>query len=459
MSGPAAREEAALVRGLGTWDATSITVGSVIGTGIFLTTADIARVLPHPGLILLVWVAGGLVTLAGALTYGELGAMFPRAGGAYVYLKEAYGPLWGFLYGWVAFLVIMCGGIAALSVGFAEYLGAFLPFFSTKNVLFAVSLGGWSWSVSGGQVAAVVTIAFLSAVNYAGLREGAGLQNVVTVIKIGSILALGLLGLVVPAPVAPALFASLPDTGLLASLGVAMIAVFWTFDGWYGAASMAGEMRTPERSLPRGLVAGTLIVTALYVLLNLAYLRALPVEAMGGSERIAEAAAGALFGPLGSRLVSLAVLISTFGCLSATILYAARIYLPMAEDGLFFRSLARVHPRFRTPGACILAQGLWSGLLALSGTYEQLYTYSTFAVVFFYGATGAAVLVLRRSRPEASRPYRVWGYPFVPAAFVLVSLAFVANTLLERPTQALAGLGLMALGLPAYAWWRARPRP
>jgi len=458
MSGDGPREEATLVRGLGTWDATSITVGSVIGTGIFLTTADIARVLPHPGLILLVWTAGGLITLAGALTYGELGAMFPRAGGAYVYLKEAYGPLWGFLYGWVAFLVIMCGGIAALSVGFAEYLGAFLPFFSTRNVLFTVGLGGLSWGVSGGQVAAVIAIAFLTAVNYAGLREGAGLQNAVTVTKIGSIVVLGLLGLAAPAPVAPALFAPLPATGLLAALGVAMIAVFWTFDGWYGAATMAGEMSTPERSLPRGLVGGTLIVTALYVLLNLTYLRAVPVEAMGGSERIAEEAAATLFGPAASRIVSIAVLISTFGCLSATILYAARIYLPMAEDGLFFRSLARIHPRFRTPGASILAQGLWSGLLALSGAYEQLYTYSTFAVVLFYAGTGAAVPVLRRTRPEASRPYRVWGYPWVPAAFVLVSLAFVANTLVERPTQALAGLGLMALGLPAYAWWRARAR-
>jgi APA family basic amino acid/polyamine antiporter len=459
MSGEAAREEATLVRGLGTWDATSITVGSVIGTGVFLTTADIARVLPHPGLILLVWVAGGLVTLAGALTYGELGAMFPRAGGAYVYLREAYGPLWGFLYGWVSFLVIMCGGIAALSVGFAEYLGAFLPFFSTRNVLFSVSLGGWPWSVSGGQAAAVAAIAFLTAVNYVGLREGAGLQNAVTVIKIGSILALGLVGVAAPAPVAPALLAPLPATGLLASLGVAMIAVFWTFDGWYGAATMTGEMRTPERSLPRGLVAGTLIVTALYVLLNLVYLRALPVAEMGSSERIAETAASALFGPVASRAVSLAVLVSTFGCLSATILYAPRIYLAMAEDGLFFRGLARIHPRYRTPGACILAQGIWSGLLALSGTYEQLYTYSVFAVVLFYAATGAAVLVLRRTRPEASRPYRAWGYPVVPAGFVLVSLAFVANTLVERPIQALAGLGLMALGLPAYAWWRARPRP
>jgi APA family basic amino acid/polyamine antiporter len=222
---------------------------------------------------------------------------------------------------------------------------------------------------------------------------------------------------------------------------------------------MTGEMRTPERSLPRGLVAGTLIVTALYVLLNLVYLRALPVAEMASSERIAETAASALFGPVASRVVSLAVLISTFGCLSATILYAPRIYLAMAEDGLFFRGLARIHPRYRTPGACILAQGIWSGLLALSGTYEQLYTYSVFAVVLFYAATGAAVLVLRRTRPEASRPYRAWGYPVVPAGFVLVSLAFVANTLVERPIQALAGLGLMALGLPAYAWWRARPRP
>lgn len=443
-----------LVRALGAWDATLITIGSVLGTGIFLTTADIARSVPHAGLILLVWAGGGLLTLAGALTYAELGGMFPRAGGLYHYLKEAYGPIWGFLFGWAAFFVIMSGGIAALGVGFGEYLGAFLPFFSTKHLIFAMPIGSWTWIVNGGQVAGVLAIVFLTVVNYVGLKEGAGLQNAVTLVKVVAIVGLGVVGLSVPALVKPALLAPLPSVNLLSVLGVGMIAVLWTFDGWYGATAMAGEMHDPEKSLPRGLVAGTVAVTVLYVLMNLVYLRALPVDAMPGQGRIAEAATAALFGPAGARLVSLLVLVSTFGCLSATILYCARFYLPMAQDGLFFPALARIHPRYATPAASIVAQGVWSSILTLSGTYEQLYTYVVFASFCFHAGLGAAVIVLRRARPDAPRPYRTWGYPLVPLAFILTSLAFVANTLVEKPVESLIGLGLVALGLPAYAWWR-----
>jgi APA family basic amino acid/polyamine antiporter len=221
---------------------------------------------------------------------------------------------------------------------------------------------------------------------------------------------------------------------------------------------MAGEMHEPEKSLPRGLVAGTVAVTLLYVLMNLVYLRALPVEAMPDQGRIAEAATAALFGPAGARLVSLLVLVSTFGCLSATILYCARFYLPMAQDGLFFPALARIHPRYATPAASIVAQGVWASVLALSGTYEQLYTYVVFASFCFHAGLGAAVIALRRTRPDAPRPYRTWGYPVVPIAFILTSLAFVANTLVEKPVESFIGLGLVALGLPAYAWWR-RQRP
>jgi APA family basic amino acid/polyamine antiporter len=447
-----------LVRGLGAVDGALITIGGIIGTGVFITTGDIARVLPHAGLILGTWVAGGLLTLAGALTYAELGAMFPRAGGQYHYLKEAYGPLWGFLFGWASFLVIMSGGIATLSVGFGEYLGSFVPFFSTRNVVLEPSLGPWRLAISGGQLAGALSIVLLSAVNYVGLREGAGLQNAVTVVKIGSLLALALLGFLAPAQASNPIGAPLPQTGLLAAVGVAMIAVLWTYDGWYNLTFLAGEMREPERSLPRGLIAGALAVTALYGLVNLVYVRALPVSAMAETGRVGEAAAAALFGPIGARLTSAAVLVSTFGCISSTILGVSRIYLPMAQDGLFFPALARVHPRYRTPAACIAAQGVWACMLALSGTYEQLYTYVIFAAVVFHAATGAAVFVLRRTRPEAPRPYRVWGYPVVPALFILASLALVVNTLRERPTESLFGLALLALGLPAYAWWRSRSR-
>lgn len=447
-----------LVRGLTTWDGTLLTIGAIVGTGIFLTTSDMARVLPHPGLILLVWLAGGLLTLAGALTYGELGAMFPRAGGLYHYVKEAYGPLWGFLYGWTAFLVIMSGGIAALGVAFGEYLGSFLPFFSTRHVLLSVPLGSWTWTLSGGQLAAALAILVLTAVNHFGLKEGAWVQNALTVLKIGSIVAFVALGLFVPARVEADLtgpVGAIPG-GLLAAFGVAMIAALWTYDGWYGLTCSAGEMRDPGRSLPRGLILGTAIVTLLYLLLNLVYDRALDIPAMAATPRIAETAAAVLFGPGAARLISVAVLISTFGCISSTILYSSRIYLPMAEDGLFFRSLARIHPRHRTPVPSLWAQTAWAIVLTVSGTYSQLYTYVIFASVVFHAMTAAAVFVFRRRRPEASRPYRTWGYPVVPALFILACVLLIGNTLQASPRESLIGLALVALGLPAYALFRRR---
>jgi APA family basic amino acid/polyamine antiporter len=455
---PLPTQESLLVRDLSTWDGALLTVGSIVGTGIFLTTSDMAKVLPHAGLILLVWLAGGLLTLAGALTYGELGAMFPRAGGLYHYVKEAYGPLWGFLYGWTAFLVIMSGGIAALGVAFGEYLGSFLPWFSTRHVLLSVPLGGWTWTLSGGQVAAVLAILALTAVNHLGLKEGAWTQNALTVLKIGSIVAFAALGLYVPAKVAPDLYGPVGTVpgGLLAAFGVAMIAALWTYDGWYGLTCSAGEMRDPGKSLPRGLILGTALVVVLYALLNLVYARALTPAGMAGTPRIAETAAAVLFGPGAAQLISLAVLVSTFGCLSSTLLYSSRIYLPMAEDGLFFRSLARVDPRHRTPVASLWAQTAWSLLLTVSGSYSQLYTYAVFAGLVFHGMIGASVFVFRYRLPDHPRPYRTWGYPVVPILFILACLLLIGNTLKESPRESFAGLVLVALGLPAYWMFRRR---
>lgn len=448
------RGSASLVRGLSARDGALLTVGSVIGTGIFITTADIARVLPHAGLILLVWAVGGALTLAGALTYAELGVLYPRAGGMYHFLKEAYGTLWGFLYGWTCFLVIMSGGIAALAVAFGEYLGSFVPFFSMRNVLVAVPVGGWTWSLSGGQVAAVLAILVLTAINHAGLREGVATQNLLTWLRIGSVVGFAALGFLAPARTDVALAAPVPAPGLLAAFGVAMIAALWTYDGWYGLTFSAGEMKDPRRGLPLGLIGGTLLVLALYMLMNLVYLRALSLPEMAATPRIGETAAAALFGPVGARVVSAAVLVSTFGCLSATILYSSRIYLPMAQDGVFFRGLAAVHPVHRTPHRSLWAQSAWAVLLTVSGTYEQLYTYVIFAAVLFHVLTGASVFVLRRTRPELPRPYRTWGYPVVPALFLLGSVLLVGNTLVERPVESLWGLGLVAAGVPAYVLWR-----
>jgi APA family basic amino acid/polyamine antiporter len=291
-----------------------------------------------------------------------------------------------------------------------------------------------------------------------GLKEGAGLQNAVTLVKIASLVALAVFGFASPARHNPDLLAPLPGGGgpLLAAFGVAMIAVFWSFDGWYAVTNLAGEMRRPERDLPRGLIVGTLVVTGLYALMNVVFVRSLTFEEMQATSRVAETSALTLFGPIGARLISAAVLVSTFGCISATILYAARIYLPMAQDGVFFPSLAYIHPRYRTPSTSILAQGIWAILLTFSGSYEQLYTYVIFAVTLFHSATGLAVFVLRRTRPDAPRPYRTWGYPVVPALFVLSTLLVVGNTLVEKPTESLIGLGILALGVPAYLFWRGR---
>jgi APA family basic amino acid/polyamine antiporter len=451
---PETQDRPRLVRGLGVFDAALITVGSIVGSAIFIAAADVARALPHPSLILLAWTGGGLLTLAGALTYAELGGMFPRAGGQYHYLKEAYGPLWGFLFGWACFLVIMSGGLAALAVGFGEYLGSFFPFFAGSHVLLAVPVGAWTWQMTGAQLGGALALVVLTAINYVGLKEGTGVQNVVTLAKIGSILALATFGTLLRARVHPAWTAPLPPGSLLAAVGLGMIAVVWSYDGWYGATYMAGEMRDPERTLPRGLVIGTVLTTALYVVMNLVYVRVLSIDEMRETARIGETAATTLLGAFGGRLVAAAVVVSIFGCLSSTILYCGRVYLPMAQDGLFFRSVARIHPRFHTPSNSILAQGAWAIVLTFSGTYEQLYTYVVFAMFCFHAATGAAVFVLRRTRPDARRPYRAWGYPWVPGIFILTSLAFVLNTLFEKPKESVIGLVLVGLGLPAYFFWK-----
>ncbi len=474
-----------LERRLGVFDGTMITIGAVIGTGIFFTNSGMAASLPHAGLILLVWIAGGLLTLGGALTYAELGTMFPRAGGMYHYLKEAYGPLWGFLYGWTAFFVIMSGGIAAIAVGFGGYLGTFVPFFAADNLLLSTTVAGWHWTVNGSQVAAVIAIVLLTAVNHRGVREGAVVQNLLTVLKIGAIVAFVACGWFAASRVQPDWFAPLPGggglassaagggaggagggagggaigaLGLLSAFGAAMVAALWAYDGWYGVTSSAGEIKRPERNLPLALILGCVVVAALYSLLNVMYFHALSLADMAASPLVGRDAAAALFGERGRLLFAAAVVVSSFGCLSSTILYSSRLYVPMAQDGLFFRAVGRVHPRFHTPGVSLWSQSLWALALTLTGTYDQLFTYVVFAGVVFHVLTGTAVFVLRRKRPDLPRPYRAWGYPLVPALFVLSCLLLVGNTLASPALrqEALAGLGLVLLGLPAYAFWRWR---
>ncbi len=450
---------ARLERRLGAWDGALLTIGSVVGTGIFLTTGDMAKALPHAGLILLVWLLGGLLTLAGALTYAELGVLFPRAGGIYHFLKEAFGPFVGFLYGWTSFVVIMSGGVAAIAVGFGEYFGAFVPAFAPARLLVEIPLGPLTWKIAGPQASGAIAILLLTLLNHAGLREGAAVQNFLTVAKGGALLVLALLGLggigaVWHAATAPV---DLSLRMLIAGLGSAMVASLWTYDGWYALTLSAGEVRNPSRDLPRGLVGGTAAVVALYLLVNLTYLRALPIDQLGRTTRVAEAAAEALLGPAGARLVTATIAVSMLGCLAATILYASRLYVPMAEDGVFFAAAGRVDPVRHTPTGALWMQGVWSALLAATGGYRSLYTWATFAVVLFNVAGGTALFVLRRTRPDADRPYRAWGYPVVPASFLLACLALTVATLFQSPVESGLGLAVVASGVPAWLWWR-RPK-
>lgn len=444
-----------LRRALTTRDGVLLTVGSVVGTGIFLTGSEMARSLPHAGLLLLAWAGAGLLTLAGAATYAELGVLFPRAGGLYNYLAEAWGPLAGFLYGWAGFLVLMSGGIAAIAVGFGATLGGFVPFFSTDHVLLSASIGPVAWRLTGAQAAGAAAILLLTGVNLRGLSAGARTQRTMTLVTCAALAVFVVAGLLVAREGGASIVAPLPAIPGAGAFAVATVAALWTFDGWYGLTLSAGEVADPARTLPRGLIGGVALVLVLYLALQLVYVRALSIPEMIGASRVGEAAATSLFGGASGRTLGLVVLGSSLGCLAANVLYASRLYAPMAEDGLFFRSVARIDPVTRVPSASLKAQGLWSAFLALSGSYDQLYTYAVFGGVLFHAATAAGLFALRRKRPDLPRPYRAWGYPLVPGLFVAASVGIAVLTLVERPVESLAGLGLIAAGLPAYAFWRS----
>jgi len=444
-----------LERAIGLGSATLLVIGGIVGSGIFLTTGIMAKALPSPSLLMLAWVMGGLFALAGALTYAEMSTMFPRAGGVYVYLHEAFGPLVGFLYGWAMLLVVLCGGCAAVAVGFADYLSYFFPSLSHANVLLSLPIGSWTWSLSAGQVVAVLSLLLLGGVNYLGVRSGSGTNAVLTTAKMAGLVLLPIFAVFAPkvhpawTPVVPA---SVPAP--FVAFGVAMIAVLWANDGFYFLTYAAGEVRDPARNMPRALTFGLLSVLGIYLVVNFAYFAALPMEQLAGTSRIAEAAATALVGPSGATIVALTVVVSTFGCNAAAILAGSRLLYAMAADGVFFKSAAAVHPRYRSPHIAVVAVTIWSCVLALSGSYEQLFTYVVFTSVLFSLFGGLALFRLRQTRPNVERPYRVWGYPIVPALFVLGSTFVVYNTLKERPFESIAGLGLLALGLPAFFYWR-----
>lgn len=450
-----------LRRDLGIWSAASIVVGTVIGSGIFLVPNAMIKSTGTPLMVFAVWIAGGLLSLFGALSYAELAAAMPEAGGEYVYLKEAYGPLWGFLYGWTQMWVAKSGSIATLATGFFIYLANFRPELEGVWSTIPLPLGenGAPLEIHYGQLLAIVVIALLAALNYAGVKVGGKVQVIVTVIKVALIAAIIVIGIGASNGSVANFRTAVPAAGGVAGFFAALVAALWAYDGWNNVGMVASEVKHPQRNLPLALIAGTLAVVAIYLSANLAYFYVLSAADVAATPRVAGEMMRRILGNRGAGAVSVAAMISIFAALNGSILSGSRVPFAMARDGLFFRSIGYIHPTFRTPGVSIVALNLWAGLLVLSGRYDQLYTYVIFASVILYGMATASVIVLRIRRPTLPRPYRTIGYPFVPLIFVLGIASLVVSTLIKSPRESLMGLVIISLGLPFYFYWKRRLSP
>jgi len=445
-----------LKRDLGPWAAASIVVGTVIGSGIFLVPHDMVARVGSAGMVFAVFVFGGLLSLAGALSYAELAAAMPEAGAEYAYLREAYGPLWSFLYCWAQTWVGKGGSIATLATGFFYYLTTFFPGLDTVFYSLPVPLGphGGPFQFRYGQLLAIGLILSLSWLNYYGVKLGGGVQVAVTAVKlglIGFVIAIGLGFGHAHAPAAA--LASGPVTA--AGFFAALVAALWAYDGWNNVAMVASEVRDPQRNLPRAIVGGTVAVIVIYLLVNAAYFRVLTAAEVAASPRVAgEMMRRILDGP-GAQVVAIAAMISIFAALNGSILTGSRVPYAAARDGYFFRAVARVHSQYRTPGVSVLMLGAWSALLvAITGGFRELFTYVMFASWIIYGMTAAAVIILRKKRPDLPRPYRTFGYPVVPTLFVVVAFLLVVYTFHDSPRESIMGIGMIVLGLPFYYYWK-----
>ena len=471
----------ALVRGINLTAAVALVVGSMIGSGIFIVPADIARQVGTPGLLVVVWAVTAVMTVMGALTQGELAAMFPRAGGQYVFLREGLSPLWGFLYGWTLLLVIQTGTIAAVGVAFAKFLAVLWPAVSPRVFLslgHVPSLGdalftllgkppavpqtieiGVSWQ----RIVGIGTVVLLTWVNVQGVRMGAWIQTVLTAAKVVALGGLILLGLTIGRQAAAVTqnFGSFWGgqgfhLALVPVIGAAMVGSLFSSDAWNNVTFAAAEVQNPRRNLPIALASGTLLVGLLYVLANLSYLSVLPFADLqhAAEDRVGTAAAQVIFGDAGRTVMAIAILISTFGCNNGLILSGARVSYAMAHDGLFFRTAGKVDPRHHTPKVALWGQALWTSLLALSGSYSQLLDYVIFAAVLFYFLTVIALFRLRFLRPQAERPYRVLGYPWMPALYTVLTGVVMVILLVEKPLYTWPGLLIVVVGIPVYFVWR-----
>jgi APA family basic amino acid/polyamine antiporter len=463
------------VRAISRLDATALVVGSMIGSGIFIVSADILRQVHSPGLLLFVWGLSGIVTLMGALTYGELAAMFPNAGGQYVYLREGISPLFGYLYGWTLFTVVQTGTIAAVAVAFARFTAVFVPALSPDVFLgTTINLGSGPLQVglSPQRLFAVLSVIVLTWINVRGVRTATIIQTSLTVIKTAALAGLIVLGVTIGRN-AEAIAANFGpgfwsggglSLAVLPIVGAAMVGSLFSMDAWNNVGFASGELHDPKRDLPFAMAAGVLIVTVLYLLANVAYLNVLPGAAIATApqDRVGTAALQAMFGEPGLYIMAAAIMISTFGCNNGLILSGARVYYAMAQDNLFFKSTGVLHPRYKTPAVALIVQAIWTCVLCLSGTYGELLNYVIFAALLFYMITAVGLFLLRRRRPGVERPVRAVGYPWLPALYVFATGLLCVNLLVQPAQQRYAGLGLIivALGVPVYyAWRRLVPRP
>ncbi len=454
------------VKAISRLDATALVVGSMIGSGIFIVSGQIIRDVHSPGLLLLVWTVSGLVTLLGAVTYGELAAMFPKAGGQYVYLREGISPLFGFLYGWTLFTVIQTATIAAVAVAFARFTAVLFPVLS-ETVFFGGDVGGYNLGVSWQRLFAIFSIVLLTWINVRGVRTAALIQTTLTAVKTAALVALIVLGVTIGRN-ADAIAANFgasfwPADGfaltLLPVIGAAMVGSLFSMDAWNNVGFASAEMKHPEKDLPFAMAVGVLLVTILYFLANVAYINVLPGDVIAktwteGRPPVGTAALQQIFGDPGLKIMAVAIMISTFGCNNGLILAGARVYYAMARDALFFKSAGVLHPTHRTPSVALVAQAVWTCLLCLSGTYGQLLDYLIFAAVLFYMLTVIGMFALRMKRPDLPRPVRAPGYPWLPGVYIVLTGLICVNLLIQKPTYTWPGLIIVALGVPVFFVWR-----
>jgi APA family basic amino acid/polyamine antiporter len=447
-----------LKRQIGLFSAVMVIAGDMIGIGIFVTTGAIAETLPSPGGILLVWVLGGLLALTGALSCAELSASLPYVGGDYIYIREAYGKLMGFLSGWSSFLVTFSGAIAFLAVGFNGFMSFFFPVLGSSDPILSIAVPGLPINVTVGTLFSIGVVLLISGLHCLGVRQGTMAQNVLTVLKIGALLGIILLGVLFGKGNTDH-FRPLFDWQKITNFSVfaaAFIPAIFAYSGWNAVIYIAGEVKDPEKNLPRALLWANAIVIALYLAVNVVYIYGVPVTEMKGALRVSEVATTALFGYQTSAWITAIITVSILGALNVVTMIGPRIYYAMAQDGVFFQRLTRVHPRFGTPTNAIILQAIWACLLILTGTFGTLFTYVSVIITLFSAFTVGSVIVLRWKRPDLKRPYKLWGYPIVPILFILAHLWIVWGSVIEKPRDSLMGVFIVALGIPAYLIWRNR---